>query len=71
LPKPNQINAALKYAGMAFQMGFILAIGAFLGLKIDRYFATKRPYFTALFVLIFLFIAFYLTLKDLLFGKKD
>lgn len=51
-------------------MGIILAIGAFLGTKLDRYFETERPWFTALCVLVFLFIAFYLILKDLLFSEK-
>jgi F0F1-type ATP synthase assembly protein I len=61
----------LKYAGMAYQMAFLLAIGAYIGIKLDDYFKTKSPYFTAVCVLLFLIIAFYLTLKDIIFKKKD
>jgi uncharacterized membrane protein YfcA len=56
----------MKYAGMAFQMGILLAIGAFVGKKLDHYFHTERPYLTALSVVVFLFASFYLTFKELL-----
>jgi len=56
---------------MAYQMAFLLAIGAYIGIKLDDYFKTKSPYFTAVCVLLFLIIAFYLTLKDIIFKKKD
>ncbi len=56
---------------MAFQLGMVTGIGAFLGMKMDKYFSTERPYFTALFTLLFLIIAFYLVLKELLFIKKS
>ncbi len=68
-PKRAPINY-MNYAGMAFQMGILLAIGAFVGKKLDHYFQTSRPYLTALSVVIFLFAAFYLTFKDLL-QKRD
>lgn len=52
-------------------MAALLAIGAFIGVKLDKYFQTKTPYLTALSVLVFLFIAFYATLKDFIIKKKD
>jgi hypothetical protein len=61
----------MHYAGMAFQMGILLAIGAFLGKKADRFLATDRPYFTVLGVILFLFISFYLNFKDLIVRKDD
>ncbi len=60
----------MQYAGMAFQMGILLAAGAFIGKKADQHFATERPYFTALFSILFLFTAFYKIFKDLLKGDK-
>ena len=55
---------------MAFQLAATLAVGAFLGTRLDRYFQTNRPYFTALLALVFLFAGLYLSLKDLIFGEK-
>ncbi|MFQ5446672.1 MAG: AtpZ/AtpI family protein [Saprospiraceae bacterium] len=60
----------MKYTGMAFQMGVLLAIGAFLGKKLDHYFQTERPYWTAAGVIFFLMAALYLTFKDLLQEKE-
>ena len=56
---------------MAFQMALLLAVGAYIGVRLDRYFQTKIPYLTAICVLVFLFLAFYLTLKDFIVKKKD
>lgn len=64
-PKRNS-NDVLKYSGMAFQLAIILAVGMFLGQKLDAYFATEKPYLTALCTLIALPIALYSTLKDFL-----
>ncbi|MEM9822457.1 MAG: AtpZ/AtpI family protein [Bacteroidota bacterium] len=58
-----------KYSGLAVQMGIIVFIGAFIGSKLDDYFATARPYFTVLFALIGILAALYLTLKDLIRNK--
>lgn len=68
--KKPQANQYLKYSGMAFQLAIVLAVGTYIGTRIDRYFQTDRPYFTAILALFSLFAGFYLTLKDLLFGKK-
>ena len=56
----------MQYAGMAFQFGILLAIGAFVGQKLDAYFDTSKPYLTALSIIVFLFFALYLVFKDLL-----
>lgn len=52
-------------------MAALLAIGAYIGVRLDRYFQTKVPYLSAICVLVFLFIAFYVTLKDLIGKKKE
>jgi uncharacterized membrane protein YfcA len=54
---------------MAFQLLIPLAIGTFIGYKLDQRLQTSRPYFTALMALLSLFAGFYLSLKDLLFGE--
>ena len=59
-------HAVLKYSGMAFQMLIIIAIGVFIGKKLDEYFALETPYLTILFIILSLPIALYTSLKDLL-----
>ncbi|MFT6357243.1 MAG: hypothetical protein ACJAYJ_001456 [Saprospiraceae bacterium] len=70
-PTKETINPALKYMGMAFQMAFIIGLGTFLGKQLDAYMQSERPLFTILFSMVFLFLAFYFTLKDLIINKKD
>jgi F0F1-type ATP synthase assembly protein I len=55
---------------MAFQLAAVLAVGVWAGTRIDLYFQTERPYFTAVLALLSLFAGLYLSLKDLIFGKK-
>ncbi len=59
-----------RYSGMALQLAVPIAIGVFLGQKLDAHFHTQRPYFTGLMAILFLFIGLYLSLKDLLFPPK-
>ncbi|MCB9283754.1 MAG: AtpZ/AtpI family protein [Lewinellaceae bacterium] len=69
MPKPKrktQADQYLKYSGMAFQLAATLAVGVFLGTRLDRYLHTNRPYFTALLALLFLFAGLYISLKDLI-----
>lgn len=68
--KKPQVDQYLKYSGMAFQLAIVLGAGTWAGMRIDRYFQTERPYFTALLALVSLFAGLYLSLKDLIFGKK-
>ncbi|RMG83312.1 MAG: AtpZ/AtpI family protein [Bacteroidetes bacterium] len=60
----------MQYAGMAFQMGIIIFLGTFGGKKLDEKFATERPWFTLAGAILGLILAFYTTLKDLIFYKK-
>lgn len=68
-PKSSNPNIALKYSGMAFQMGIIIWIGTFLGQKADAYFELETPYLAALGALLGLVAAFYIIFKDLLKGN--
>ena len=55
---------------MAFQMIATIGVGAFVGYKLDAYFATEKKYFTAAFSLLFTIIALYLSLKDFINPPK-
>ncbi|MFN7119256.1 MAG: AtpZ/AtpI family protein [Saprospiraceae bacterium] len=66
----RQANNYLKYSGMAFQMVGTMLFGIFIGRWLDRKLMTPKPYFTALFALIFTGAAIYLVLRDFL-AKKE
>lgn len=61
----------MQYAGIGFQMGIIILIGAIVGKKLDERAANDRPYFTILLAVLATFAAMYLALKDFIFTKKD
>jgi len=70
LKKKQRVDQYLKYSGMAFQLAAVLAVGIFIGNRLDRFFQTNRPYFTASLALLSLFAGLYLSLKEILFRKK-
>lgn len=56
-----------KYAAMAFQMGAIIALGVWGGVKLDEKFPlTRFPIFTIALSLLSVFGAMYFVIKDLL-----
>jgi len=58
-------NAYLKYSGMAFQIIAYVVVGIFLGKKLDQYFETEDPIFTALLATVFLGAFFFKLFADL------
>ena len=58
-------NIYLKYSGLAFQLGATIAIGAFIGYKLDEWAQFDKQYLTALFAVLFTLAGLYIALKDL------
>jgi len=58
-------NIYLKYSGLAFQLGATIAVGAFIGFKLDEWAQFDKQYLTALFALVFTLAGLYIALKDL------
>lgn len=56
----------MKYSGVGFQIAGALALGVFIGYKLDQKIKTTGPYFTVGFALVFLVAGMYLGLKDLM-----
>lgn len=59
------MHVYLKYSGMALQFFAAIAIGAWLGQKLDAYFATPKPFITVFLILVFAGAYFYKLYRDL------
>ena len=68
-PNPSKSNSILRYSGMGLQMGAIMLLGAWAGIKLDKHFDIKNNTFTATLTILAVIIAVYLTIKDLLKNK--
>jgi hypothetical protein len=65
----SRLHDVAKYSGLAFQIGFIILIGAWAGKKLDAYFDTDQPIFTLVCSLCAVFAALYISLKDFIVKK--
>ena len=63
--KRNKLNTYLKYSGMALQFFAAIAIGAWIGQKLDAYFHTPKPFITVFLILFFAGGYFYKLYRDL------
>jgi len=63
-------NDALRYSGIGFQIMATVGVGFFIGYKLDRYFGNTKPYFAAGLSVLFVFLALYVALKDLMKPKQ-
>ncbi len=57
-----------RYSGVAFQMGFIIFLGTFGGIKLDQY-VSISPLFTILGSIGSITLAIYVVVKDII-NKK-
>lgn len=67
--KSNEQTNFLQYSGMAFQMGAIIGLFIFLGIKLDRWFATKAV-FTVIGSLFGVGLALYSFIKKVMTENK-
>jgi hypothetical protein len=65
----SRLRNMAKYSGLAFQIGFIILIGTWIGKKLDAYFDTDQPVFTLICSLSSVFAALYVSLKDFIVKK--
>ena len=66
----RQLKNYARYSGMAFQMGIIIAVGAYGGVKLDEKWDTK-PWMTLVCVLLAIAVALYSVIKDLVPPKNN
>ncbi len=58
-------QAYARYSGMAIQLGATIAVGAFIGRKLDDYFLLEKPLLTAFFSLLATVGGIYVLIRDL------
>ncbi|MCC6252434.1 MAG: AtpZ/AtpI family protein [Bacteroidia bacterium] len=59
----------LRYSGMGLQMGAIMLLGVWGGMKLDEKFGNTNNLFTAILTVFAVFVAVYFTIKDLIRNK--
>ena len=64
----NPLNNYAKYSGLAFQMGGVIAVAVWGGIKLDKLAGTDKQIFTIILSLLGVFVAIYVAVKD--FIKK-
>ena len=63
--KGNPLRRYLALTGIAFEMGAIIFVFAFVGKKLDAHYQFEKNWFTMIFVLLGVSISLYLVLKQL------
>ena len=58
-------NKVLLYTNLAIQMGIIIGIGTYFGNYLDKSFQNQTPWWTLIFSLSSVFLAFYQIIKIL------
>ncbi|HAM08850.1 MAG: hypothetical protein A2X05_11350 [Bacteroidetes bacterium GWE2_41_25] len=58
------LNDFAKYSGIAFQMGAIIALTTWGGIKLDKLTGFETPVFTIILSLLGVFAAIYTAIKD-------
>ena len=61
----NQLNAYLKYSGLAFQMIGVIIVAVWAGMKLDEYLGLRFPIFLVVFTLMAVTASLFLTIKGL------
>lgn len=65
-PDRSPYKAYLKYSGIAFQVGVIIFIGVYAGLKLDEHLGLENPLFTVAGTLLGLALGLYYMVKQLM-----
>ncbi|MBO3272806.1 MULTISPECIES: AtpZ/AtpI family protein [Hymenobacter] len=60
----NRLRALAKYSGLGFQMLGIIGVFTFIGIKLDDYLHTKKPWWTVAFVLVGVIGAMYQVIRS-------
>ncbi|MGB0933053.1 MAG: AtpZ/AtpI family protein [Lishizhenia sp.] len=68
----NNVDAYLRFSGLAIQMGVTITAGALFGKWLDEKQGNQTPVWTLILVLFTVFGSLYLVIKEVIrLGKKD
>lgn len=56
----------LRYSGLGFQMITIIVVGIFLGIGLDKWLGTEKPYFSAGCSVLFVLLALYFMIREII-----
>lgn len=69
--KNNQLNAYARYSSIAIQMAAIIAIGTFIGVKLDDHYSKGKNLFTIIFSLSSVILATVFVIRSIIAASKD
>ncbi|MBI3136544.1 MAG: AtpZ/AtpI family protein [Bacteroidetes bacterium] len=64
--KKSGVNPFLRFTGIAFQMGALIALGAWGGTELDAWAGNEKPIYTIILCLLAIGISLYLIIKEAL-----
>jgi ATP synthase protein I len=70
LPR-KQPNTFLRFSNLTIQMGVIIGLSTWGGMKLDEHFQTKDPYYTIVLSLLGIGAALYVVLRDVMKQSND
>jgi len=68
-PENKGLTAFAKYSGMAVQMGVIIFLTTWGGIKLDKVVGFEKPVFTIILSLLGVFAAIWVAIKDFIIKK--
>jgi hypothetical protein len=70
-PPKKSLNKYAKFSGLAFQMFAIIALGAYLGVKLDEKYPNKKNLFTLGFLLGSVLLSIFHVIRQIISASKD
>ena len=69
--KDTQLNSYARFSGIAFQMIAIIAVGTFIGVKLDEKYPNKNNLYTLFFTLSSVIISIIFVIRRIIAGSKE
>lgn len=69
--KGTQLSSYARFSGIAFQMIAIIAVGTFIGIKLDEKFPNENNLFTLMFTLSSVIISIVYVIRRIIAGSKE
>ena len=67
----RRVNKWVRFSGMGFQMGLVIFLGTWGGMKLDEKYPNEHKVYTIILSLLSVFIALYLVIKEVKHLSKD